>query len=136
MSPGRTVSHKLMSEHTGDAISIFEEIVPVGEGTPLHIHHTSDEVIHLIEGQLLMKLEDRTTTLLPGARVFIPRGTPHAWRNNGTGPARASYIFNPSDGAKLFEEWRLLGPMRPAIMGKVMALMKRYGYQLVALTWE
>jgi hypothetical protein len=57
MSPGRTVSHKLMSEHTGDAISIFEEIVPVGEGTPLHIHHTSDEVIHLIEGQLLMKLE-------------------------------------------------------------------------------
>ena len=37
---------------------------------------------------------------------------------------------------KLFEEWRLLGPTRPANMGQIMALMKRYGYQLVALTWE
>ena len=136
MSPGRTVSHKLMSEHTGDLLSIFEETAPIGAGTPLHIHRTSDEVIHLIEGQLTVKLGDEVKTIGPGTWIFIPRGTTHGWRNTGTVPARASYTFTPSDGAKFFEESRLLGPMGPANMEKTIALMKRYGYELVALTWK
>ena len=136
MSPGRTVSHKLMSEHTGDLLSIFEETAPIGAGTPLHIHRTSDEVIHLIEGQLTVKLGDEVKTIGPGTWIFIPRGTTHGWRNTGTVAARASYTFTPSDGAKFFEESRLLGPMGPVNMEQTIALMKRYGYELVALTWK
>lgn len=136
MSPGRTVSHKLMSEHTGDLLSIFEETAPAGAGTPLHIHRTSDEVIHLTEGQLTVKLGDEVKSASPGTWIFIPRGTTHGWRNTGAVPARASYMFTPSDGAKFFEESRQLGPMGPANMAKMIALMKRYGYELVALAWE
>ena len=136
MAPGRTISHKLLSEHTGDVLSIFEETVPVGAGTPLHLHRTSDEVIHLMEGQLLVRLGDETTTVDPGAWIFIPRGAKHGWKNKGTGPARASYFFTPSDGAKFFEESRRLGPMSPANMVKMGALMKQFGYEMVAFTWE
>ena len=30
MSPGRTISYKLMSEHTGDALAVFEEVEAYG----------------------------------------------------------------------------------------------------------
>jgi quercetin dioxygenase-like cupin family protein len=136
MSPGRTMSYKLLSEHTGDAVAILEETVPAGDGTPLHIHRTSDEVIHLMEGQLKVKLADDVTTVGPGAWIFIPRGVTHGWRNTGTIPARASFTFTPADGGKLFEQFRLLGPLTPENLVKAGPLMKRYGFELVARTWD
>jgi quercetin dioxygenase-like cupin family protein len=130
------MSYKLLSEHTGDAVAIFEETVPAGDGTPLHIHRTSDEVIHLMEGQLKVKLADDVTTVGPGAWIFIPRGVTHGWRNTGTIPARASFTFTPADGGKLFEQFRLLGPLTPENLVKAGPLMKRYGFELVARTWD
>jgi quercetin dioxygenase-like cupin family protein len=139
MGPGRSITYKLLSEQTGDSLSVFEETVPPGAGTPLHIHRTSDEVIHLLTGELTIKLGTEVTTISPGTWIFIPRGTTHGWKNRGDVPVRASYTFTPSDGAKVFEEARLLGPIpsdNPATMAKFGALMKRYGYELVALEWD
>ena len=109
--------------------------MPPGDGTPLHIHRTSDEVIHLMEGHLTMNLASEVTTVGPGAWIFIPRGVTHGWKNKGSSPIRASYTFAPADGAKFFEQVRLLGPANPE-NEKAVILMKRYGYELVARTWE
>ena len=49
MEAGRLTTFKLLSEQTDDSVAVFEEVVPVGGGTPLHIHHTSDEVIYVLE---------------------------------------------------------------------------------------
>jgi hypothetical protein len=42
------MTFKLLSEQTAGSVSVFEQVVPIGAGTPLHIHRTSDEVIHLL----------------------------------------------------------------------------------------
>ena len=104
MSPGRTVSHKLMSEHTGDLLSIFEETAPIGRWNPVahSSHQRRDDPP--CRGQLTVKLGDEVKAIDPGTWIFIPRGTTHGWRNTGAVPARASYTFTPSDGAKSFEE--------------------------------
>jgi quercetin dioxygenase-like cupin family protein len=139
MEPSRRMTFKLLSEQTGDRVSIFEETVPSGAGTPLHIHRTSDEVIQVVSGELTIRLGTQVTTVGRGAWVFIPRGSVHGFRNRSQTAARAAYVFTPSDGAKVFEEGRRLGALPnpdPAIMAKFQALWARFGYEFVAMEWE
>jgi quercetin dioxygenase-like cupin family protein len=141
MAPGRRMTFKLLSEQTADSISVFEETVPVGAGTPLHIHHTSDEAIQVLAGELTIRLGTEASTVGAGTWVFIPRGSRHGWRNRGQAVARAVYVFTPSDGAKVFEESRRQGlgaipNPDPAIMARFQALCERYGYELVSLQWD
>jgi quercetin dioxygenase-like cupin family protein len=137
MEPGRPTTFKLVSGQTGGSVSVFEEVVPVGAGTPLHIHHTSDEVIHVVTGELTIRLGIPVTTIGAGTWVFIPRGTAHGWKNLGKAPIQAAFVFTPSHGAVFFEELRLLAQPMPSIAPETMlALSKRYGFELVSLDWE
>jgi quercetin dioxygenase-like cupin family protein len=136
MELGRPTTFKLTSEETGGRVAVFEESVPPAAGTPLHIHHVSDELIHLLTGELTVKLGSRTTSIGSGTWVFIPRGTPHGWRNSGVVAARASFVFTPADSAKFFEQLRLLAQPIPSIPAEVLGdLSQRYGYELVSLEW-
>jgi quercetin dioxygenase-like cupin family protein len=139
MAPARTMTFKLFSNETGGSVSAFEEIVPPGEGTPLHIHRSSDEVIYLLEGELTLRLGSEISTISAGSWVFIAQGSVHGWKNRGKAPVRASYLFTPSDGGRVFEEARHLGPIpsaNPVTMAKFSVLCKRYGYDLVSLDWD
>ncbi len=42
----------------------------------------------MLEGEFRVKLGDELIGAVPGAFVFIPRGTPHTWQNVGDTPAR------------------------------------------------
>jgi quercetin dioxygenase-like cupin family protein len=86
MSPGRSIRYKLMSDQTGDEFSTFEETAPAGAGTPLHIHRTSDEVIHLMSGELIVRLGANAIIANPGAWIYIPRGMTHGWRTTAVCP--------------------------------------------------
>jgi quercetin dioxygenase-like cupin family protein len=77
MVPGRPVSLKLLCDQTGGNIAVFEEVVPPGIGTSLHIHRTSDEVIHILSGEFTVPLGERSQRVAAGAWIFIPRGSAH-----------------------------------------------------------
>lgn len=136
MEPGRPTTFKLLSEQTGDSVAVFEELVPVGAGTPLHIHPSSDEVIYILAGEFTFKIGEQIAKGSTGTCVFIPRGTVHAWRNTGGEVGKATYTFTPALGAKFFEELRLLQiPITSVDTATVEAYGKRYGYQLVSFDW-
>ncbi len=42
-----------------------------------HTHEDDDEFFYVIEGKLIIELEDRSITLGPGQAVTIPKGLPH-----------------------------------------------------------
>ena len=48
-----------------------------------HVHDTSDEAFLLLEGTLLIDLDDRTIRLGPAQMVTVPRGTRHRTRAEG-----------------------------------------------------
>ena len=136
MEPGRPTTFKLTSDDTAGSVAVLEESVPVSAGTPLHIHHASDELIHLREGELTLKLGPRTSVIGSGTWVFIPRGTPHGWRNSGNIAARAAFVFTPADSAKFFEQLRLLAVPIPSVPPDVLGdLCQRFGYELVSFEW-
>ena len=99
---GGVLTFKAMSEETGGAVTALETIAAPGEGPPLHVH-AEDELIHTLEGVFRIKLGDALHELTPGTFVFIPTGTPHAWQNIGSRPARFFATITP--GARAFEEF-------------------------------
>jgi quercetin dioxygenase-like cupin family protein len=118
-------------------VAVFEEVVPAGSGTPLHIHHTSDEVIYVLAGEFTFKLGEHLTDGGDGTLVYITRGTAHAWKNSANEAGRALYMFSPAEGAKFFEELRLLEqPMWEIDPATLEAYGRRYDFELVAFDWE
>ena len=63
-----------------DGLSVLEHQVPFGNSPPLHIHRTEDEVFHLVEGELRLKMGDEERRVGPGQIVLAPKGTPHTYR--------------------------------------------------------
>ena len=136
MEPGRPATFRILSSQTGGAAAVFEETVPAGAGTPLHIHHTSDELILVRSGRFRFRTGADDGDFGPYDWVFIPRGLVHAWRNIGDADGELSFVFTPASGAVCFEELRLHGRLIPEIPEDVLiATFTRSGYELVSFDW-
>jgi quercetin dioxygenase-like cupin family protein len=70
---------KLMSEDTGGAFFVFEDVMVQGKTTPLHLHPEADEMVYVLEGELLVQIDGKRTRVSAGGMTFTPRGTPHAF---------------------------------------------------------
>jgi len=75
-SPGREFALKLLGSDTGDSIMMFEETVPAGTKSTSHLHHGSDEVAYVLEGEVTFLIGNDVTIGGPGACAFMPRGVP------------------------------------------------------------
>lgn len=137
MEAGRPATFKLLCDQTGGGIAVFEETVPPGMGTPLHIHHTSAEAIYIVSGQFSMRLGEKTHVASAGSWTFIPIGSVHGWRNSGTEDGRMFYVFSPGAGARAFEELRHQGIPLPDISPSVRdEIFSRHGFEFVTWDWD
>lgn len=76
-----------------EAIQVRVNINP-GKAFPKHTHF-GEEIIYVLEGTLEYEIEGKPpVTLKAGDVLFIPAGTVHAAKNNGTVPAAelATYV--------------------------------------------
>ena len=70
---------KLLAEETDDAFFVFEDVMAQGKATPLHLHPEADETVYVLEGEILVLIDDGQTSVAAGGMTFTPRGTPHAF---------------------------------------------------------
>lgn len=80
---------------TGNSFSLVDVKTAPGAGTPPHLQKNDDEAFYVLEGEYEFMLDGRFVTGKPGAFVFVPRGTPHFFRNASTAPARMIIINLP-----------------------------------------
>ena len=73
------VSIRVPHAHGKDGISVLESLAPRGDSPPLHVHE-EDEIFHVLEGQMLIRVggEDYLTEV--GQTLLAPRGVPHTYR--------------------------------------------------------
>jgi quercetin dioxygenase-like cupin family protein len=45
----------------------------------LHIHHSQDEILYILEGSYYFQVGDEKLSLSSGDSIFLPRKVPHAW---------------------------------------------------------
>jgi mannose-6-phosphate isomerase-like protein (cupin superfamily) len=80
---GDRVTAKLGPEHTGGAFVVSEVAAQPGGGPPPHVHHREDEMFFVLDGEFSFLLADRTYRGTPGSCVYLPKGTPHTFKNVG-----------------------------------------------------
>ena len=102
-TPGRSFAMKLLGRDTGDSIMLFEETLPAGTASTYHLHHESDEVASVLEGQFAFKIGDLVAAGGPGTCAFMPRAVPHAWKNTGSETGRVLFLYTPAAAGGLIE---------------------------------
>ncbi|MGW0792873.1 cupin domain-containing protein [Streptomyces sp. NPDC002911] len=122
ITPAQEVTFKATKEQ-GSSISIFEVVVPPGFDVGAHVHSHSQEFFYVLQGQLdLLCFEpterttdtwhhwrsargDRVIRAAEGGCMFVPPGTPHAFRNATDKPVKMLFQSYPSpDHEEYFEE--------------------------------
>lgn len=75
-----TLVHFPVSHADGeDGFSVLDSVAGRGDSPPLHIHHTEDEVFHVLEGELVLRAGTETLTVTAGETVLAPKGVPHTY---------------------------------------------------------
>ncbi|MGC4104813.1 MAG: cupin domain-containing protein [Thermomicrobiales bacterium] len=76
------------SARTGGAYDLVDFELPPGFGTPLHMHHHSDEVFYLTDGAIRGICNGIEWRAARGDFVWLPKGTKHGYAVDGDTPAR------------------------------------------------
>jgi quercetin dioxygenase-like cupin family protein len=106
--PGRDLVFKVTGEDTGGAFDYFiVEVAPLG-GPPLHVHHTQEETIHVLNGRFKVQIGEETFQLEVGGFAYLPSGVPHTFLNLTEEPAEVIVVYTPGGGHRFYEE---LGPL-------------------------
>ena len=77
---GVLVDVKVSSNDGADGICLMEFRAPAGAGTPLHVHHTHDEVFHILEGEVTWRVGGDDIACRPGDTLLAPKDVPHGYR--------------------------------------------------------
>jgi len=94
--PGRFAALKLLGHETNASVMMFEETVPPGTKSTLHLHHDSDEVAWVLAGEITFMIGGEVGVGGPGTCAFFPRNVPHAWKSTGTETGRVLFLYTPA----------------------------------------
>ena len=131
---GSGTIYKIYGNMTGGAYSVVEHPIDPGILIPPHMHANHDQLSHVIEGEIGMRVGNQVVEATPGYYIFKPRAIPHAFWNSSTKPARLIEITSPADFETWFEDLgKLYVGGRPSF-DKVEELAKKYHTTFV-LDW-
>src|SRR5215469_219436 len=66
-------------EETQGQFALIEAVGKKGNVPPPHIHHLEDEIFYVLEGEIVVSVNDRTIKVTPGTMVFLPRDVRHSF---------------------------------------------------------
>ena len=98
------VTHKLTSNQTDGAFYVCEAVFGPESGSPLHIHNYEDEVIHILEGEIEIRLDKKKLHAPAGGIVHLPKRIPHALQNPLKTPLRIVVHAIPGGLEHYFDE--------------------------------
>jgi quercetin dioxygenase-like cupin family protein len=91
-------------EATGGVISFVELAMDPRHLIRGHVHERTDVWIHVLVGQVGVRVGDDEAVGEPGDYLLKPRGVPHAMWNPGDEPNRLIEILTPGDGDLFFRD--------------------------------
>jgi quercetin dioxygenase-like cupin family protein len=131
-TPGRAIVLKLLSGATDDSIMLFEETVPAGTKSTLHLHHESDEVAYVLSGEVTFMIGNEVTVGGPGTCAFMPRGVPHAWKSSGAETGCVLFLYTPAKAGGFIEEQQRTGRKLSSMNERERAeICERHGWEFL-----
>jgi quercetin dioxygenase-like cupin family protein len=102
---GPALTFKLRGAQSGGSLAAWENVVAPGEGPPLHVHESEDELWYALEGSFRFTLGGYMAAAEPGTFVYIPRGVVHTWQNIAPTPGRFLVVVAPAGFETFFERF-------------------------------
>jgi len=127
---GDIQTHKLVGSDTGNQIVEWVDDVDPGVGIPPHIHSKEDEIFRVIQGQVEIMVDGKTTVLKAGDVAFAPKNIAHSWKVVGTEKAKMITSAFPAGIEHMFKELAEMTDVPPDF-GKVAEICGRHGIQFV-----
>src|SRR6185312_9580264 len=93
---------KVAADQGSGSIAVMEGTAEPGFGPPTHIHHSSEELFYVLQGQMDFQVGDQRVSATPGTLVMVPRGTVHAPLVVGRERARFLVMLAPAGPDGLF----------------------------------
>lgn len=128
---------KASNTQTGGTFGLVEMLAAPGHAPPLHVHHTEDESMWVLQGQLTVQCNGETFTAGPGSFLYMPRGSTHTFRVDSTTPARLLVLLIPGGGEQFFvdagrpvENDGLPEPAPPDV-ARLQTVAERFGVEFV-----
>lgn len=127
---------------TGGAYVLVEARVPPGGGPPPHIHRREDEAFFILEGEITFTVGGRRIVAKPGAFLQAPRDIAHAFKNEGTVPARMLILIAPPGFEKFMQAFAHPlpsfdsppVPVTPADIAKLLEVAPQFGIEILPPT--
>lgn len=118
---GGTATWKARAADTNGTFTALENYIAPGQGPAMHIHVREDEMYYVLDGAVRFSADGDFLQAPADSFVFIPRGTPHCFRNDGVDPAKLLVMFTPAGMERFFEEVAELppGPVDPATLREI-----------------
>jgi quercetin dioxygenase-like cupin family protein len=120
---------------TGGAYCLADAMVPPGGGPPPHYHTREEEAFYVLEGEVTFTVDGKKVVGTPGTFVQIPRGTPHAFKNESAAPVRMLIQCSPAGFERFMAEFatELPSPDAPPLppsgaeIEKLLQIAPQYG---------
>lgn len=68
------------SAEGADGICLMEHRLPFDDASPLHVHHSEDELFYILEGRMRFVVGGKRREVGPGEALLAPQGAPHSFR--------------------------------------------------------
>jgi uncharacterized cupin superfamily protein len=107
---------------------MFEETLPAGTASLLHLRRYSDEFAWVLAGEFTFMISDAVTVGGPGTCAFMPRELPHAWKNTGSETGRVLFLYTLAAAGGLIEA---LSERQPADDDERDKLVERHRWKVV-----
>lgn len=102
--PGDMYTFLVTGEESGGTMFALDCLVGVGGGPPIHRHLAEDELFTITSGRIIFTAGDTRLELEAGESIFVPRGTAHAYTNDGPEAARMIAVYSPAGMEGWFRE--------------------------------
>jgi mannose-6-phosphate isomerase-like protein (cupin superfamily) len=99
-------------DDTGGQYGLIEAVVPMGVGSPWHIHPEEDEWFYVLDGELTVYVADARLSLTAGSFAFGPKGVPHTFFSESPNGARTLVGFQPMQFEGFLREVGVPAPER------------------------
>jgi quercetin dioxygenase-like cupin family protein len=102
--PGDLYTFLVTGEESSGSMFALDCLVGAGGGPPPHRHLAEDELFTITEGVITFTAGQETRPVSAGESVFVPRGTRHSYRNEGTTAVRMIAVYTPAGMEGWFRE--------------------------------
>ena len=122
--------HKVVGEDTDNQVFEWVDDLAPGSGIPPHVHTKEDEIFRVMQGEVEIMVDGKTTTLKKGDMAFAPKNLVHSWKVMGDEKATMWVSVFPSGMEHMFHELHALPPGSPDLK-KVSEICETYGIRFV-----